>query len=204
MIYFTLKLSECNQTFDIQSKPLSQCEVNFRKFRNHLSRDKRVFDISQSENFGRKIRNRFRESAVTGSLDISHSGEEKKDIPSVTKEGPSKNGKEEPHPSVNILQSLEKLNLESLRSEESEQKIPSGGETASESDLLLGKAKEAVDFSSGDVGEDFCFNLSYGAEEHKRIMESRRRSVQWKSEVDVIYYAGDSNGGFTLEFIMEY
>ena len=65
-----------------------------------------------------------------------------------------------------------------------------------------------LDFSSGDDAKNcVIFELDENCESDNLLAEEsenlgpRRRSVQWNGEVDVVYYAGDSDGGeFNLDF----
>ncbi|XP_051168919.1 uncharacterized protein LOC127286515 [Leptopilina boulardi] len=57
--------------------------------------------------------------------------------------------------------------------------------------------QKQLDFSSGDVKHlnDVACSSNNCIENQSEILSSKRKSVQWNREVDVVYYAGDLNGG---------
>ncbi|XP_015587494.1 uncharacterized protein LOC107264105 [Cephus cinctus] len=112
---------------------------------------------------------------------------------------------------LNILHPVEKGNIESLENQQEILEQPSESEKEKSKDevqinlMNLEKAKEPkkIDFSRGD---DSCLNEELlpdenpcrsDAAQYKYTveLEAAKRSVQWSNEVDVIYYAGDANGG---------
>lgn len=61
-----------------------------------------------------------------------------------------------------------------------------------------------VNCNSGDNLEETCSNIKYlindippkeAIQIHSEDVSCKTRSIQWSTEVDVIYYAGDANGG---------
>jgi hypothetical protein len=103
-------------------------------------------------------------------------------------------GKDE-ESAVKILHCLEKLRLGDINAEANPMHQSQRGPSPTD-------PKSAIDYSSGDVQQDFALDLNLSLPDENfsgmacaRIFDSKRRSVQWKREVDVIYYAGDSNGG---------
>lgn len=80
---------------------------------------------------------------------------------------------EQTNQSDEILHSLEKLKLESD-----------------------GEIKSPMDCGSGDARpNDLSLELDLGDESLTDLACAQRRSVQWKREVDVIYYTGNSSAG---------
>lgn len=206
--------SKGNQDLHKKSNP----ELNFNKMPHKMTKENgfKHFDIHK---FGRKIINHFKKETEPGPSQIKKKNEKQNRRGSNILKCDSNNKETE----TNITHSLKKMNINEIKStSQCKFNIPKKSEILLKSDNSLNANQYAnnsirpdlmensneiqhlftqkqLDFSSGDVknlnsqSDDACSSKNY-TENQSHIL-SKRKSVQWNREVDVVYYAGDINGG---------
>lgn len=218
------KLYQGKKMQDLKKK--SNPELNIHKMRQKLLLNENGFKYFDIHKFGKKIINHFKkEISESGSSQTNNNNKKGKYRNNTTKLQYESNNQET---ETNIIHSFKKLNINDIKKSTSQYQlnIHKKSEILLKSDNSLSHAnneytnninqskfmdnsnlftQKQLDFSSGDVKHlnDVACSSNNCIENQSEILSSKRKSVQWNREVDVVYYAGDLNGGECfMEFFM--